>query len=56
MNFRTKRILKKYISSDQTGGSYSRFFEKVHKSPLLAYIKENNLQYSRYEILQEETN
>ncbi|MBR0414847.1 MAG: hypothetical protein IJI67_07240 [Clostridia bacterium] len=56
MSFKTKRILKKYISSDQTGGSYTRFFEKVNKSPLLAYIKENNLQYSRYEILQEETN
>ena len=56
LSFKNKRSLKKYISSDQTGGSYSLFFKKVRESALLRYIKEQNLQYDRYEILQEETN
>ena len=54
ISFKTRRILKNKFSSDQCRGSFSRFFEKVLDSSLITYIHENNLQYLRYEIHEEE--
>lgn len=56
IGFKNRRILKRHYTSDQTGGSFSRFFQKVRSSPLIAYINENRMQYLRYEITEEESN
>lgn len=54
VSFKNRRILKRKLTSDQCGGSFSKFFKKVHESPLITYLHEQDLQYLRYEIIEEE--
>ena len=54
INFKNRKILKNHFSADHYGGSYTKFFEKVRDSKLIAYVKENRLAYIRYEISEEE--
>ena len=54
ISLKTRRIFKNKLSSDRCGGSFSRFFAKVTDSALVKYIHENNLQYLRYEIHEED--
>ena len=54
IGFKNKRILKRHFTSDQCGGSFTKFFDKIRNSPVLTYIHENDLQFLRYEITEEE--
>ena len=53
--FRQRKLLNCYFSSDQLGDSFSKFFAKLHSCELLKYIKDNSLEYLRFEIYEEET-
>ena len=54
IGFKNKRILKRHFTSDQCGGSFTKFFDKIRNSSVLTYIHENDLQFLRYEITEEE--
>ena len=54
MNFKNRRKLKTFISSDQFHGSFSKCISKIRESSTLKYIKDNKLQIRRVEISEHE--
>lgn len=54
INIKNRRKLKIHFYSDQCSGSFSKFFERLRKSALLKYLKENDIKILRYEIEEEE--
>lgn len=54
ISLKNRRTLKKFISSDQYHGSFSRCIAKIRSSSTLANIKQNKLKIKRVEISEHE--